>query len=188
MRKNHLLPSLATLAGLMATPALAQSPCPGRLSANAFAPVPRNAAVAVPDRAGTENERRLREAVLAALRTNGRQVSAEAPYILSWRGGISAEGGTRGGFSDTLQGRTFRDSDDLSWAHDLPRLGGRQMPTLRVSGVVELRERASGRVVWTAVLSCERHGTDDAALFGHLANAVAPWIGQPVAGRPLELR
>jgi hypothetical protein len=180
-----IIQGAAVAAMLAAAPALAQSPCPGRLSANSFAPVPRDAAIAVPDRAGTENERRLRAAVLAALRSNGREVSATAPYILSWRGGISAEGGGGRGFSDTLQGRSFRDSDDLSWAHDLPRAGrGREVPTLRVSGVVDLRERASGRVVWTAVLSCERHGADDAALFGHLANAVAPWIGRPLAGRP----
>ena len=38
----------------LAPPALAQSACPGRLSANAFAPVPRDAAIAVPDRAGGE--------------------------------------------------------------------------------------------------------------------------------------
>jgi hypothetical protein len=63
-------------------------------------------------------------------------------------------------------------------------MGGRRVPTLRVSGVVELRERASGRVVWTALLSCKRHGADDAALFAHLAHAVAPFLGQAVAGRP----
>lgn len=173
----------ALLLGLTA-PAAAQSVCPGRLSANAFAPVPRNAAIAVPDRTQTENERRLRAAVLGALVNAGRRVDANAPYILSWRGGISPEGDNFGGFSDTLQDRAFRDSDDLSWTHDVPRMGGRRVPTLRVSGIVELRERSTNRVVWTAVLSCERHGTDDAALFAHLANAVAPWIGQSLAGRP----
>lgn len=177
---------LSLLAGLLlaAGPALAQSVCPGRISANAFAPVPRDAAIAVPDRAQTENERRLRAAVLGALAGAGRRVDANAPYILSWRGGISAEGDNFGGFADTMQGRTFREGDDLTWAHDMPRMGGRRIPTLRVSGIVDLRDRASGRVVWTAVLSCERHGTDDAALFSHLAGAVAPWIGQSLAGRP----
>jgi hypothetical protein len=176
---------LAALLLLGATPTFAQSACPGRLSANAFAPVPRDAAIAVPDRAGgSPNEGRLREAILAALRGSGRQVRADAPFILSWRGGISQEGGSARGFGDTMQDRTFREGDDLTWAHDVPRFGGRQMPTLRVSGIVELRERASGRVVWTAVLSCERHGTDDQVLFGHLATAVAPLIGQSVAGRP----
>ena len=174
--------TLGVLAG--AAPAFAQGACPGRLSANSFAPVPRNAAIAVPDRAGTENERRLRGAVLAALQATGHRVTADAPYILSWRGGVSAEGDNFGGFSDTLQDRTFRESDDLSWAHDMPRMGGRRIPTMRVSGIVELRERASGRVVWSAVLTCQRQGTDDEALFGHLANAVAPLIGQSVAGRP----
>jgi hypothetical protein len=177
---------LAVAAMLLgAGPALAQSACPGRLSANAFAPVPRDAAVAVPERAGgSPSERRLRAAVLAALQGTGRRVAADAPFILSWRGGVSQEGGSGRGFADTMQDRSFREGDDLSWVHEAPRMGGRQMPVLRVSGVVELRERASGRVVWTAVLSCERHGTDDDALFGHLANAVAPLLGQPVAGRP----
>jgi hypothetical protein len=184
MRATVLRPILFAALLACATPALAQSVCPGRLSANAFAPVPRNAAIAVPDRAQTENERRLRAAVLDALATAGRRVDANAPYILSWRGGISAEGDNFGGFGDTMQGRAFREGDDLSWTHDLPRMGGRRIPTLRVSGIVDLRERASGRVVWTAMLSCERHGTDDAALFAHLANAVAPWIGQSLAGRP----
>jgi hypothetical protein len=182
--RSLTLGALALAGVVAAAPAGAQSVCPGRLSANAFAPVPRNAAIAVPDRTGTENERRLRDSVIAALRTAGRQVNADAPYILSWRGGISQEGGTQLGFGDTMQDRTFRDGDDISWAQNVPRAGGRQMPTLRVSGVVELRERSSNRVVWTAVLSCERHGTDDAALFAHLANAIAPWIGQPLAGRP----
>ncbi|MBP0465293.1 hypothetical protein J5Y09_15315 [Roseomonas sp. PWR1] len=174
----------AAVLAACAAPAFAQDTCPGRLSANAFAPVPRTAAIAVPDRAQSENERRMRAAVLGALATSGRRVAADAPYILSWRGGVSTEGDNFGGFADTMQDRTFREGDDLSWAHDAPRMGGRRVASVRVSGVVELRDRASGRVVWTAVLSCTRHGTDDEALFAHLANAVAPWIGQAVAGRP----
>jgi hypothetical protein len=185
MRSTVLrLSTLGLLLAGLALPAAAQSVCPGRLSANAFAPVPRHAAIAVPDRAQTASERALREAVLGALANAGRRVDPNAPYILSWRGGISAEGDNYGGFSDRLQDRAFRESDDLSWAQEVPRMGGRRVPTLRVSGVVELRERSTNRVVWTAVLSCERHGTDDAALFAHLANAVAPWLGQSLAGRP----
>jgi hypothetical protein len=162
----------------------AQGVCPGRISANAFAPVPPEAAITVPDRAGSPNEQRLRQAVLAALERTGRRVAADAPFILSWRGGVSAEGDNFGGFADTLQGRSFRDSDDLTWAQNVPRAGGRRIPVLRVSGVVDLRDRATSRVVWTAVVTCERHGVDDAALFGHLAGAVVPLIGQSVAGRP----
>lgn len=177
---------LALAVLLLATPAArAQSVCPGRISANAFAPVPRDAAIAVPDRAGgSPSEQRLRRAVVAALQGSGRRVAADAPFILSWRGGISAEGDNFGGFGDTMQGRSFRDSDDLSWAQNVPRAGGRRVPVLRVSGTVELRDRAANRVVWTAVVTCERHGTDDEALFGHLAGAVAPLIGQSAAGRP----
>jgi hypothetical protein len=169
---------------LAATPAWAQSACPGRISANAFAPLPRNAAIAVPDRAGgSPNEQRLYRAVLAALQGNGRRVAADAPFILSWRGGVSAERDNFGGFGDSMQGRSFRDSDDLSWAQNVPRAGGRRVPVLRVSGVVDLRDRAANRVVWTAVITCERHGTDDDALFAHLAGAVVPLIGESAAGR-----
>lgn len=171
---------------LFAAPAaLAQSVCPGRISANAFAPVPRDAAIAVPDRAGgSPSEQRLRRAIVAAVQGNGRRVAADAPFTLSWRGGVSAEGDNFGGFGDTMQGRSFRDSDDLSWAQNVPRAGGRRVPVLRVSGTVELRDRAANRVVWTAVITCERHGTDDEALFAHLAGAVAPVLGQSAAGRP----
>ncbi|MBR0681229.1 hypothetical protein GXW74_12105 [Roseomonas eburnea] len=182
----HLCAVAAVALGLLSgvSPAAAQGVCPGRVSANAFAPIPRDAAIAVPNRTQTESERRLRGAVLAALANVNRRVADNAPFVLSWRGGISVEGDNFGGFGDTMQDRTFRESDDLSWTSDVPRMGGRRIPTLRVSGVVELRERASGRVVWTAVLSCQRHGTDDEALFSHLATAVAPLIGQSAAGRP----
>ncbi len=178
---------LTTLTALLlgAGPAFAQSACPGRISANAFAPVPRDATVAVPDRAGgSPNERALRDAVLGALANAGRRVDADAPFILSWRGGTSIEGDNFGGFNDRTSGRTFRESDDITWTQNVPRAGGRNVPTLRVSGSIDLRERATQRVVWTAVITCNRQGRDDAALFAHLANAVVPLIGQPAAGRP----
>jgi hypothetical protein len=170
---------------LGAAPAFAQSPCPGQISANVFAPVPRDAAIAVPDRpGGGPNDRMLREAVLAALTQAGRRVEANAPYILSWRGSTSVEGDNFGGFNDRASGRTFRESDDVTWTQNVPRAGGRTVPTLRVTGTVDLRERSTQRIVWTAFISCNRHGQDDAALFAFLANAVAPFIGRPAAGRP----
>lgn len=185
MRRIALRLSAVAAIALGAAPALAQSACPGRISANVFAPVPANAAIAVPDRAGgSPNERALREAAVAALAAVGRRIDANAPYILSWRGGTSVEGDNFGGFNDNRGGRTFRESDDITWSQNVPRAGGRTVPTLRVSGTVDLRERASGRVVWTAVLNCNRQGSDDAAVFSHLAQAVAPLIGQSAAGRP----
>jgi hypothetical protein len=50
---------------------------------------------------------------------------------------------------------SVRDGDDLHWMRDVPRLGRRGAGggtpwTVRLDGVVEPRERASG-VVWTAV-------------------------------------
>ncbi|MEO3473512.1 hypothetical protein AAFN86_16720 [Roseomonas sp. CAU 1739] len=168
-----------------AVPALAQSACPGQISANVFAPVPRDAAIAVPDRpGGGPNDRMLREAVLSALANAGRRVDANAPFILSWRGNTSVEGDNFGGFNDRTSGRTFRESDDITWTQDVPRMGGRTVPTLRVTGTVDLRDRATQRIVWTAFVSCNRQGRDDAALFAFLANAVAPYLGQPASGRP----
>jgi len=169
-----------------AVPAFAQSACPGQISANVFAPVPRDAAIAVADRpGGSPNDRLLREAVLGALANHGRRVDANAPYILSWRGGTSIEGDNFGAYQDNRPGRTFRESDDVTWAQNAPRMGGRSTPTIRVSGTVDLRDRATQRIVWTAFISCNRQGRgDDAALFAFLANAVAPYIGQPAAGRP----
>ncbi|MBR0652615.1 hypothetical protein GXW78_23360 [Roseomonas terrae] len=185
MRGTALRPFLFAALLFGATPAFAQSACPGRISANVFAPVPRDAAVAVPERpGGGPNDRRLREAVLGALATAGRRVDANAPYILSWRGGTSIEGDNFGGFNDRSSGRTFRESDDISWTQNVPRAGGRNVPTIRVSGTVDLRERATQRIVWTAVITCSSQARDDASLFTFLANAVMPHIGQAAAGRP----
>ena len=182
-----IAPRLILLAAMAlgATPAVAQSVCPGRISAQAFSPVPRDAAIAVPDRpGGSANERALRGAVLGALANAGRRVDPNGPFILSWRGGITAEGDNFGGFNDRSSGRTFRESDDITWTQDVPRMGGRTVPTVRVTGTVDLRERSTQRIVWTAFINCNRQGRDDAALFGFLANAVAPHIGQPASGRP----
>lgn len=185
MRGTTLRPLIVAALLFGAAPAFAQSACPGRISANVFAPVPANAAVAVPDRAGGgPNDRMLREAVLGALANAGRRVDANAPYILSWRGGTSIEGDNFGGFNDRTSGRTFRESDDITWSQNVPRAGGRAVPTLRVSGTVDLRERATQRIVWSAVITCNRQGRDDASLFAFLANAVVPHIGQAAAGRP----
>ena len=67
--RGTAIPSITLAALLMtAAPALAQSPCPGQISANVFAPVPRDAAIAVPDRTGGgPTESALKQAVLAAL-------------------------------------------------------------------------------------------------------------------------
>lgn len=167
-------------------PAFAQSICPGRISANVFAPVPHNVAIAVADRpGGSPSDIRLREAVLAALANAGRRVDANAPYVLSWRGGTSIEGDNFGAFQDNRPGRTFRESDDVTWAQNVPRAGGRTVPTIRVSGTVDLRDRTTQRIVWTAFINCNRQGRgDEGALFTFLANVVAPYIGQPAAGRP----
>ena len=48
MRGIALRLTLLAAMALGATPAVAQSVCPGRISAQAFSPVPRDAAIAVP--------------------------------------------------------------------------------------------------------------------------------------------
>lgn len=169
--------------------AQAQHPCPGYVTTNALATVPRNAAIAISGRADTRNEEQLRETVVAALQRAGHPVNEQAPYLMSWRGGVSADGLGRpsgGAVADMFSGSTFRDSDDLHWMQSVPRAGRRASPgAMRLSGFVELRERESRRVVWTAVISCERApNAEQGALFATLANAVAPLIGQTANARP----
>lgn len=174
------------LVALLAAPAAAQHPCPGHITANALAPVPRQAAVALSGRADSDAETRLRDAVLAGLRRAGHAVREDAPYMLSWRGGLSRDGlGHGGSVADMFSGSAFHDSDDLHWMQEAPRLG-RRAPSgpLRLSGLVELRERDGRRVIWTAMVSCERHGADQDALFAALVGAVVPLIGRTVNAQP----
>jgi hypothetical protein len=188
-----LLPALVLVAaGIASTvaPAAAQHPCPGHISATALRAVPRDAAFGIALRGDADIERALRDRALAALRESGRRVGDPPSHVLSWRGGLSMDGAAAAP-PPSLHGPadSFQDSDDLHWMQDVPRLGRRggggqgASGTVRLNGVVELRERASGRVVWTALLSCDRHGDDRAALIATLVGAVVPLIGQTVGGR-----
>jgi hypothetical protein len=188
-----LLPALALVAaGIASTvaPAAAQHPCPGHISATALRAVPRDAAFGIALRGDADIERALRDRALAALRAAGRRVADPPSHVLSWRGGLSMDGAAAAP-PPSLHGPAdgFQDSDDLHWMQDVPRLGRRGSSsqgapgTVRLNGVVELRERAGGRVVWTALLSCDRHGDDRAALIATLVGAVVPLIGQTVGGR-----
>jgi hypothetical protein len=177
-----LLPAMVMPAGQ----ALAQAACPGHLSATALAPVPRDAVYGVALRNDDATGRALRDQVFAALRATGHRVGEPATHVLSWRGSLSTDGIGRGG-SDPFSFRDSdnnRDGDDLGWMQDVPRnRRGGAVPARRLNGSVELRDRASGRVIWTAVISCDRQGDDQAALIGTLVGAVVPAIGQTVAGR-----
>ena len=125
--------------------------------------------------------RPVRHGVVIAVWCGGRVLILRQSY----RPGATFPGGGRGndpfGFRDADNNR---DSDDLGWMQDVSRTGRRgAVPVRRLNGSVELRDRASGRVVWTAILSCDRQGDDQAALIGTLVGAVVPAIGQTVAGR-----
>lgn len=166
--------------------ALAQAACPGHLSATALSPVPRDAVYGIALRNDDATGRALRDQLFAALRASGRKVGEPATHVLSWRGGMS-DGFGGGGRNDPFSFRDAdnnRDGDDLGWMQDVPRNARRGgPPARRLNGTVELRDRATGRVVWTAVLSCDRQGDDQAALIGTLVGAVVPVIGQTVGGR-----
>lgn len=181
-----LLAALLPATLLTAGEALAQAACPGHLSSTALAPVPRDAVYGIALRNDDATGRALRDQLFTALRASGRKVGEPATHVLSWRGSLSTDGGSRGG-ADPFSFRDAdnnRDGDDLGWMQDVPRNQRRgAVPVRRLNGSVELRDRASGRVVWTAVLSCDRQGDDQAALIGTLVGAVVPAIGQTVAGR-----
>lgn len=174
------LAGIAALATLLAAPAArAQHPCPGHVSATALRPVPATASIMLGGRADSEAERGVRAAVTEALRRSGHPVAEQADYVLSWRGGMVREDAAGAGPMLFAEPDNFHDSDDLHWMQDVPRMSQRpQRGPARLSGFVELRDRESRRVVWTAVVSCERQGFDQAALFGVLTSAVVPLIGR----------
>lgn len=187
------IPSLAALllaASLPAGPALAQAACPGHISSTALQPVPPGAVYGIALRSDDATSQALRDRLYAALRAAGRKVGEPATHLLSWRGSIAPTGGRIGGDGSNADPFSFRDADnnrdgdDLGWMRDVPRnRRGGGVPVRRLNGSVELRDRASGRVVWTAVLSCDRQGDDQAALIATLVGAVVPVIGQTVGGR-----
>ena len=183
MRTMSIALLFAALLG--AGQALAQA-CPGHLSSTALAPVPRDAVYGIALRNDDATGRALRDRLFAALRASGHRVGEPATHVLSWRGSLSADGIGRGS-ADPFSFRDSdnnRDGDDLGWMREVPRnRRGGAVPTRRLNGSVELRDRASGRVIWTAVISCDRQGDDQAALIGTLVGAVVPAIGQTVAGR-----
>jgi len=175
---------LAALFG--AGEARAQAACPGHISATALAPVPAGAVYGIALRNDDATGRALRDQLYAALRARGQTVGEPATHVLSWRGSLSSDGIGRGG-ADPFSFRDAdnnRDGDDLGWMRDVPRNQRRgAAPARRLNGNVELRDRASGRVIWTAVISCDRQGDDQAALIGTLVGVVVPAIGHTVAGR-----
>jgi hypothetical protein len=189
----RMIPAALLLAGSLATwlatgPAVAQGgACPGHLSATALSPVPRDAVYGIALANDDATGRALRDRLFAALRASGHRVGEPATHVLSWRGSVSTGNGGGGRGNDPFGFRDAdnnRDSDDLGWMQDVSRTGRRgAVPVRRLNGSVELRDRASGRVVWTAILSCDRQGDDQAALIGTLVGAVVPAIGQTVAGR-----
>lgn len=171
----------------LALPAAAQQACPGHISSTAISPVPAGARIAVSLRDDSPSQVRLRDAVYARLQRAGHPTGDPAAFTLSWRGSLGAGGGATGtSRADSMfnQQSRFQDSDDLSWMRDVPRTARRPgVGPVRLTGSVELRDVATRRVVWTAVFSCDRQDTGEAALIETLAEAVVPILGQTVAGR-----
>jgi hypothetical protein len=182
--------AVVALVAVAAAPAAAQDPCPGRLSSTALAPVPAGAVFGATLGDDNPAQRMLRETLYAALRRAGRQVGQPPTHVLSWRGSLGREGAGGAAGIDLLQrdlGR-FQDSDDLGWMQGVPSRGERRAQGAsgapRLNAVVELRERSSGRVLWTASLSCDVRTQDRAALAEGLVAAVVPAIGRTLSGRP----
>jgi hypothetical protein len=176
----------ALAAALLLAPGLAaaQSLCPGHVSASAAAAVPAGARIDLQLSNDGPTQLRVREVVRAALRERGFQVADRPDFVLAWRGRAALGGGT--GFE--IESRDmFRDSDDFGWlgaSPSLTRRDPRPAPVMRLNAVLELREAASRRVVWTAVVSCERRGTDE-QLARYLTQVLAPLIGRTVSGQAM---
>jgi len=182
-----ILPMAILAAMLAAAPAAAQTACPGRISATALRPLPADAVIGTRLADDAPLQVALRDRLLAALRQAGRRVGDSPTHLLSWRGSLGGAGGAGGAGNDLLWSERdrFQDSDDLSWMRTVPRARrpGGATAALRLNATVELREAAGGRVIWTAILSCERRGDDQAALIATLVGAVVPILGETVSGR-----
>lgn len=179
---------LAAAAALVPAPAAAQHPCPGQISATALRPVPADAVIGARLASDTDLQVQFRDSLFAALRQAGRRVGEPPTHVLSWRGSLGTADAALGPSRTDLlwnERDSFQDSDDLSWMRGVPRTRrpGAAPAPLRLHATIELREVAGGRVIWTAVLSCERHGEDRNALIGTLVGAVVPALGQTLAGR-----
>jgi len=173
-----------TLGGSPAT--AAQHPCPGHLSATALEPVPAGSLFGTTLSDESPTQHLLRERLFESLRATGHKLGDPPTHLLSWRG-ILGTSGVAGGLADRLQHDmgSHHDSDDLRWMQALPRSRLHAAPAARwLHAVVELRARESEHVVWIAVLSCERHGSDPEALAETLIGAVVPAIGHTVTIQP----
>jgi hypothetical protein len=160
----------------------AQSLCPGHVSASAAAAIPAGARMDLQLNNDGPTQLRVREVVRTALRERGFQVAERPDFVLAWRGRAAMGGG--GGFEIETRDM-FRESDDFGWLGGAPhvvRRDPRPAPSIRLNAVLELREAATRHVVWTAVVSCDRQGTDE-QLARYLTGVLVPLIGRTVSGQ-----
>ena len=174
----------ALAAVLLLAPAFAgaQSLCPGHVSASAAGTVPAGARMDLQLNNDGPTQIRVREVVRDVLRERGFQVAERPDFVLAWRGRAAPGGG--GGFEIETRDM-FRESDDFGWLGGAPhvvRRDPRPAPVMRLNAVLELREAATRRVVWTAVVSCDRQGTDE-QLARYLAEVLGSLIGRTVSGQ-----
>jgi hypothetical protein len=181
-----------------ALPAAAQSlVCPGRISARIGGEMPDKAAMllAVKVPGDREIEVAFRRALFAALRRNDYIMGVPPTHFLIWQGNISRppigapppkaerplvreeQLGRETGEIVALPGMPTLDRDAMSFRPD----------TLRIEGLVQLRELLTGRVIWNAELTCARatlvdEGTE-AALVSTLVNAIVPAIGKTLRNK-----
>jgi len=178
---------LAVWVLLAPLPALAQGACPGRISSTVLGTVPSLAMLTVQVPGDDQANQSFQRSMIAALRRSGFTIGAPPTHVLTWRGDINARSRPDPLRTEQFSGRgstPSRGLDDLGWMQGVPRLErGAGSAVSRIEGSVELRDVSSGRVIWSAQLTCARAGSNDAALVGTLVGVIVPTIGQTVRNR-----
>jgi hypothetical protein len=195
-------PAFLLLLGLSwlacAVPAAAQTAvCPGRISARLNGEMPDKAAMLLAVKVPGEREVEVafRRALFAALRRNDYILGVPPTHFLIWQGNIGrpAIGAPppKTARPLTREEQLGRELGEIVALPGMPKLDRDAMPiapdALRIEGLVQFRELLTGRVIWSAEVTCARSPVIDesaeAMLVSTLVNAIVPAIGKTLRNK-----